>query len=231
MKDKDIKKLAIEFRESSKPLDNAIIKHFNKITYGEDVMPFRRFVEWFFGVKNKGLNLSKNDIKHWKPLFVKMDTFLRLSGDKLFPYPRVILMETLAHRYSDYYRFYGEFEDKFNYYYNQSYLLAKENNIGLHIDGAKVWNAVAYERCGQIDKAAVFYRDAVLNRLSYKDIRMPTLKVQKAFDFFVTNRKLMPSNIKECVLKLEEQNNALAKMVGIDCVISQSKIDKYKSIF
>lgn len=233
MNEKDIKKIAIEFRESENfdKIKIPILKRFNKIRYGNDVMPFLRFMEWVFGVKNKGLNLDKKSIIHWPFIFEKCESFLNEIKDEITDYSAVILHETLAHRYSDYFRFYSMYEIEFNNHYQFAYSLSKKNNIGLHIDGSAFWNGVAYHRCENLERAAFFYNIVAQNRLNYIDVRMPTLKVQSAFDFFIKHPEFLPKNIKDCILKLEQQNNELSVLVGKEAVIPLSKIEYYKQFW
>lgn len=233
IKEKDMKKIAIEFRESNKfsKISNAIIKRFNKIKYGQDVMPCLRFMEWVFGVKNKGLNLDKQSIVHWPKIFIKCEDFLIEYANQFSDYATIILRETLAHRYSDYYRFYRKYEDRFNNHYNFSFSKASELDYGLHKDGSMFWNGVAYNRCNEISKASFFFKIVVLNRLDYSDIRMPILKVQSSFDFFEKNIDMTPDQMSVCVYKLKEQNDKLAKLVGINNSIPEEKINRYINLW
>ena len=224
------KKIANLFiKKQPKHIADLIIHKFSQITYGQDVSPYLRFFENVFSVKEKGLKLSKKIVSNWDGIFYKSEVLLSLVENKLQIYPLIILKETLAHRYADYYRFTGKHENKFNEYYEFSRKNSKINNYGLHIDGGAFWNGVAYERCNEIEKAATFFNMVVQNRLTFVDVRMPVLKVQSSFDFFIKNKEYVPQNIGQCVQKLEEQNCKYGDFLGTSLPVPQRKIDAYKT--
>ena len=226
---KKMKNLAEKVRSHSigSTIDS-IVQNFNKSKYGDDNTPYLRFAEWYFGAKYKGLKLNKSSIKHWPKLFKKYEEIITEADAHIHDYARLILKETVAHRYADYYRFFKKYEGKFNQYYNFSNHVANKHQYGLHIDGSLFWNGVAYERTGDIYKASEYYKQVVLNRLTYKDPRMPILKVQSSFSFFEKYPKFTPQQIHECVIKLEEQNDQLKSIVGENCAISNKTINYYK---
>lgn len=228
---KIIKNLAEKSR--SKPVNavvDGIVKNFSMSKYdiNHDNTPYLRFAEWYFGAKKKGLKLSKASVTHWPKLFKKYELIITESYPHIHDYAKIILKETVAHRYADYYRLFKKYEGKFNEYYSFSNSVSSLHNYGLHIDGSLFWNGVAYERSGNILKASKYYKKVVLNRLTYKDPRMPILKVQSSFNFFEKYPKFAPQQIHECVIKLEEQNDKLKLIVGENCAISNKTINYYK---
>lgn len=228
---KESKKIANSFvNQFSDTILKKVMKRFEKIRYGNDVMPFLRFFEFVFEVKNKGINVSLKHVQNWKKTFQKCETLVTKSKN-IDIFPQIVLHETLAHRYSDYYRITGKYEDKFNEHYSFSYNNAKKNNFGLHIDGSAFWNGVAYERCGKINEASKYFLFVIQNRLEYVDVRMPILKVQSSFDFFIKYPQFVPNFMMNAVIALEKQNVEYGRFLKTGNPIQQSVIDNYKHVF
>ncbi len=191
---------------------------------GEEDINILRIMERVFSTKQKGLKLKPKDVKHWPMLFDRCEKILEASS--LGVYPEVILRETLAHRYSDYYRLHRKYENRFNECYGFAFKASSENNIYSHKDASSFWNGTAYLRCGKIAKASKSFLRVMQNRLSFRQTRMHQLKVQASFDFFLDHPDYVPDNMGDCVAALIEQNDRFREKFKVG--ISKDKINKYK---
>lgn len=206
-----------------------IIRMYKDLQYSVELpISYLRLVEFIFDAKYKGIKLRKRNVVKWPKLFSKFESVLKLVSPHISIYGQVVLRETLAHRYADFYRLRGKHESKFNEHYKFAYEQSKKHKFHVHIDKAACWNGIVYEKCKKMSQAAIYFNLVAQNRLSYESVIFPRLKVESAFDFFVRNTKYSPSNIRECVRCLVKQNAKMQKKYGDS--ISSKKMNRYKKL-
>ena len=102
-----------------------------------------RIMERTFFAKSKGLKLLKKDVKSWSKLFNKCEKIFDISFNNISEYSQVVLMETISHRYADYYRLNRKNEFHLNNGYAFARDISNKNNFYNHKDASSFWNGYA----------------------------------------------------------------------------------------
>jgi len=124
--------------------------------------PYAFVIKRAFGIH---YHKRRGDMTGWENILPRVEEILRIADERGSEFCRMILHETVGHRYLDFWLNTKdpEYEDKMKQCYLESNRLAKKLNCLKNIDSSLYWLAEAYKRAGRNHEAHKYYC-AVANR-------------------------------------------------------------------
>lgn len=114
------------------------------------------------------LKIKKNgrgaNPREWGEIFPRIEKIVEIINDRGSIYARIIMNETIAHRYADYFIQMGIHSEKMKKCYKKAHELAVKYKYLKNIDSTLYWLAVAYEKGGRPDLARKYYCKVALRK-------------------------------------------------------------------
>tara|TARA_B100001778_G_scaffold334967_1_gene349851 strand:- start:49482 stop:50123 length:642 start_codon:yes stop_codon:yes gene_type:complete len=119
--------------------------------------PYARCIRESIGIGRNGKDADIEQIKKYLPRFEEIMEISKIKGS---PFSKMILSESLGHRYADLWlsEKSQELECKMIEAYKMAYESAVEGKYLKNQDSAPYWLAKAYEKANQVEKAYIHYR-------------------------------------------------------------------------